>query len=116
MSLTPQVLRALKDIGAFEITWSDGTSFRLPFKFVRSECPCAECVHEITGERIIQPEWIPDDIQPTELSYAGNYFLSSSYDTFIPPAYTVKATIGVPGGKMRPMSTYAAQCAKPRLS
>ena len=75
MPLTPQALRALKDIGAFEITWSDGTSYRLPFKFVRSECPCAECVHEITGERIIQPEWIPDDIQPTELSYAGNYAL-----------------------------------------
>ena len=75
MSLTPQALRALKDIGAFEITWSDGTSYRLPFKFVRSECPCAECVHEITGERIIQPEWIPDGIQPTELSYAGNYAL-----------------------------------------
>ena len=75
MSLTPQALRALKDIGAFEITWSDGTSYRLPFKFVRSECPCAECVHEITGERIIKPEWIPDDIVPTELSYAGNYAL-----------------------------------------
>ena len=75
MSLTPQALRALKDIGAFEITWSDGTSYRLPFKFVRSECPCAECVHEITGERIIRPEWIPDDIVPTELSYAGNYAL-----------------------------------------
>lgn len=75
MSLTPQSLRALKDIGAFEITWSDGTSYRLPFKFLRSECPCAECVHEITGERIIRPEWIPDDIVPTELSYAGNYAL-----------------------------------------
>lgn len=75
MTLTPQALRARKDIGAFEITWSDGTSFRLPFKFVRSECPCAECVHEITGERIIRPEWIPDDIQPTDLSFAGNYAL-----------------------------------------
>ena len=79
MSLTPQALRALKDVGAFEITWSDGTSFRLPFKFVRSECPCAECVHEITGERIIQPEWVPDDIQPTELSYAGNYALKITW-------------------------------------
>ena len=79
MSLTPQALRALKDVGAFEITWSDGTSYRLPFKFVRSECPCAECVHEITGERIIKPEWIPDDICPTELSYAGNYALKITW-------------------------------------
>ncbi len=75
MQLIPQALRALKDSSAFEITWTDGKTFQLPFKLVRSECPCAECVHEITGERILQPEWIPDDIQPTELSYAGNYAL-----------------------------------------
>ena len=75
MSPVPQSLRALKDIGMLEIAWSDGTMFRLPFKLVRSECPCAQCIHEITGERMIKPEWIPDDIHPTELGYSGNYAL-----------------------------------------
>jgi DUF971 family protein len=76
MSLTPQSFRALKEAGVFEITWSDGSSYRLPFKLVRAECPCAQCVHEITGERIIQPEWVPEDIHPVELGHSGNYALT----------------------------------------
>jgi DUF971 family protein len=79
MPVTPQSLRALKDLRVLEIAWSDGTCFRLPFKLVRSECPCAQCIHEITGERIIQPEWIPEDILPTELGYSGNYALKVTW-------------------------------------
>jgi len=75
MPPVPQSLRALKDARTFEITWSDGSSYQLPFKLVRAECPCAQCIHEITGERIIKPEWIPDDIHPTDLGYSGNYAL-----------------------------------------
>ena len=75
MTPAPQSLRALKDVGLLEIAWSDGATYRLPFKLVRAECPCAQCIHEITGERILKPEWIPDDIHPTELGYSGNYAL-----------------------------------------
>jgi DUF971 family protein len=75
MSSVPQSLRALKDVRAFEIVWSDGSTYRLPFKLVRAECPCAQCIHEITGERILKPETIPEDIHPTELAYSGNYAL-----------------------------------------
>lgn len=75
MSPAPQSLRALKDERMLEITWSDGTTYKLPFKLVRVECPCAVCIHEITGERMIRPESVPDDIYPTELGYSGNYAL-----------------------------------------
>lgn len=75
MSVVPTALRALKDVGMLEITWSDGATYRLPFKLVRVECPCAQCIHEITGERIVRPEMIPDDIHPVELGYSGNYAL-----------------------------------------
>lgn len=72
---TPKALRALKDAGQLEIAWTDGSVFRLPFKLLRVECPCAQCIHEITGERIIQPDQIPEDITPTDLGYSGNYAL-----------------------------------------
>lgn len=75
MPPVPQSLRALKDVGMLEIVWSDGSAYRLPFKLVRAECPCAQCIHEITGERIIKSEWIPDDVHPTEMGYSGNYAL-----------------------------------------
>lgn len=75
MDLVPQSLRALKEIGAFEITWPNGSKYRLPFRLVRSECPCAQCIHEITGERMLDPNSIPADIRPVELGYSGNYAL-----------------------------------------
>ncbi len=75
MSPAPKSLRALSDARVLEITWADGSTYRLPFKLVRFECPCAQCIHEITGERMIQSESIPDDIRPTELGYSGNYAL-----------------------------------------
>lgn len=75
MPPVPSSLRALKDAGMLEIGWSDATTYRLPFKLVRLECPCAQCIHEITGERMIRPEMVPDDVRPVELSYSGNYAL-----------------------------------------
>jgi len=71
----PQSLKAIKEISAFEIAWPDGLTRHLPFKLVRCECPCAQCVDEISGVRILRPESIPDDIRPVELSYSGNYAL-----------------------------------------
>ena len=71
----PQSLKALKEVGVFEIVWPDGLVRHLPFKLVRCECPCANCVDEITGVRILKPESIPDEIRPVELGYSGNYAL-----------------------------------------
>lgn len=71
----PQSLRALKDAGVFEVTWPDGRVARLPFKLVRYECPCAQCIDEITGVRVLRPESVADDVRPVELGYSGNYAL-----------------------------------------
>jgi DUF971 family protein len=71
----PKSLKALKDAAVFEIAWPDGLTARLPFKLVRFECPCAQCIDEITGVRVLRPESIADDIHPTSLGYSGNYAL-----------------------------------------
>lgn len=47
----------------------------LPFRLVRQRCPCASCIDEITGERILDPQSVPPDIAPTGLSFTGNYAL-----------------------------------------
>jgi DUF971 family protein len=74
-SVPPQSLKALKDIRAFEIAWPDGQMFHVPFKLVRCECPCAQCIDEITGVRLLRPDTIPDDVHPVQLGYSGNYAL-----------------------------------------
>jgi DUF971 family protein len=72
-NLTPQTFRALRDQGHFEITWSDGRVDRLSFFDVRCGCPCAECISEVTGERLLKPAQVPRDVAPVELSHSGNY-------------------------------------------
>ena len=81
----PTNIRALRDDRELELQWPDGTLHRLPFRFLRGRCPCAVCVDENTGVRIIDVDAIPADINPVELSFAGNYALkikwSDRHDT-----------------------------------
>lgn len=85
MAENPKSIKTFKDKGTMELVWQDDRSFALPFKFIRGECPCAVCVNEFTGERILDITTIPEDICPTAMSYIGNYALkivwSDGHDT-----------------------------------
>ena len=71
---TPTHINQLTEQGCLEIVWADRT-VRFPFRFVREQCPCAQCVHEITGERILDPASIPADLSVRDLQLVGNYAL-----------------------------------------
>ena len=71
----PCNLRAHRERLLLEVVWDDGTSIELPFRLLRESCPCAACVDENTGRRILDITTIPDDIAPLKLSLAGNYAL-----------------------------------------
>jgi DUF971 family protein len=75
MSRTPQNLRVLTADGVFEVVWDPAATDRFPFRFLRIECPCAACVNEFTGERILDPATVPADIRPVGVDFAGNYGL-----------------------------------------
>lgn len=81
---TPTNIRALREAGVLEITWPDQTS-PISFKRLRGACPCAQCVDEITGVRILDVDAISEDIQPVHVSITGNYALkiawSDGHDT-----------------------------------
>lgn len=80
MSASPPThLRAHKETGLFELEWRDGTSANVPFALLRGRCPCASCVNEITGERILDLSTIPETIAPTKLGFSGNYALKISW-------------------------------------
>ncbi|MBX3444217.1 MAG: DUF971 domain-containing protein [Planctomyces sp.] len=73
--MPPTNIRAHRQDQVLELTWPDGVTQRLPFKRVRFECPCAGCVNEMTGERMLRMDSVPDDVAPTSLSLTGNYAL-----------------------------------------
>jgi ATP-binding protein involved in chromosome partitioning len=56
-----------------QITWEDGRVNLYHAPELRLLCPCAVCVSETTGERILKPESIPTDIQPLAVEPIGNY-------------------------------------------
>lgn len=67
------------------ITWSDGQVRHYPFVYLRGQCRCARCVDEVTGQRILDPATIPDDITINDMELVGNYALrivwSDGHDT-----------------------------------
>jgi DUF971 family protein len=59
--------------GAVKILWPGGAEVTIPFVRLRDACPCAECVDEHTGEKLLRIENIPPDVRPEQIQAVGNY-------------------------------------------
>jgi DUF971 family protein len=57
----------------FRIDWGEGKVAIIPSLTMRDACPCAACVEEFTGKKILDPKSIPADIRPLEIISVGNY-------------------------------------------
>jgi len=61
---------------ALRITWADGRVCRFEAPALRRACPCAQCVNEWTGQRVLKPEAVPDDITIGDIAIVGRYALN----------------------------------------
>jgi ATP-binding protein involved in chromosome partitioning len=64
-----------KDPQVTIITWDDDKVMRYPNRYLRSMCPCAQCVNEVTGERMIKVESIDPNVHIMSVSPVGRYAL-----------------------------------------
>ncbi|MFO0910307.1 MAG: DUF971 domain-containing protein [Isosphaeraceae bacterium] len=69
----PTNIRALQAEQILELTWDDGVAARLPYHYLRGECPCASCRDEWTGERIVDPASLRSDLRLEGMEGVGNY-------------------------------------------
>lgn len=74
MSDVPTDIQANRAEGVLRVAWG-GRRFDFPFVFLRGHCDCAHCVNEWTGERILDPATIPQDIVVEKLELVGSYAL-----------------------------------------
>ena len=58
------------------IEWSDGSQSRYTAAQLRRACPCAACVNEWTGEKMLKPESVPDSLTLNGTSLVGRYALN----------------------------------------
>ena len=79
MTAPPLSIKSRQQEGVLELQWSHGT-YRLPFRFLRGRCPCASCVNEVTGVRMVDVEDVPLAVAPTNLQFSGNYAIKISWN------------------------------------
>lgn len=62
------------------LAFSDGHEYALSYAELRFQCPCASCVDEHTGERIIRREQVKEGIRPTGVQLVGRYAVQISWN------------------------------------
>ena len=55
------------------IQWEDGHQGYHEYRYLRSQCGCAHCVSEMTGQRIVMLGDISSDVEAVEWIQIGNY-------------------------------------------
>ena len=67
--------------GALEILmeWTSGETFTVPYFELRFQCPCASCVDELTGKRVLRREQIKPDVKPMAVVPVGRYAIQINW-------------------------------------
>ena len=101
MPLPPIPKSIAREPGGVLIEWdAAGHAWLYPARELRLACPCAACVEEMTGRRLLRPEAVAADVRPDALSLVGAYGLrirwSDGHDTGIYTFELLRARCGCP--------------------
>ena len=80
MTDPPTNIRALQGEQVLEVTWPDHRVDRLSYRVLRSECPCASCRNEWTGERMLDPNSIRSDLKLVGMENIGTYAIQLGWN------------------------------------
>lgn len=56
-----------------ELAWNDGTRSEFVVRRLRLSCPCAACVNEWSGAKILNPAKVPKDVRIVRVFSVGRY-------------------------------------------
>jgi ATP-binding protein involved in chromosome partitioning len=63
----------------FSIEWSDGCVQDFRLCDVQRDCPCAHCVDELTGRRLLDSRLISDRVRAVAIRNVGRYALKIQF-------------------------------------
>ena len=58
------------------VAWGDGRECVYGAAALRRACPCAQCVNEWTGERVLAPDSVSDELEIADLQLVGRYAIN----------------------------------------
>ena len=76
--VTPTEIRKKTGEGMV-IRWQDDHASTLSARYLRGLCPCAQCVSEVSGQRLVSDEHIAPDVSIEAARTVGNYALHFSF-------------------------------------
>ena len=89
---------ALRPAG-IHIEWDDEARSVLEHRELRGACPCAACVHELTGKRMVGPGEVPANVEALDYMLVGRYAMqclwSDAHDTGIYPYVLLRKISGL---------------------
>jgi DUF971 family protein len=62
--------------GELGIVWEDGHESYYPSFDLRCACPCAQCIDEVSGKKLLRDDEVARDVHVVELHPVGNYAFS----------------------------------------
>jgi DUF971 family protein len=74
-AIEPREIKQVGDAG-LNITWGDGVTSSYKAADLRRACPCAQCVNEWTGQRVLKPEQVSEELAIADISIVGRYALN----------------------------------------
>jgi ATP-binding protein involved in chromosome partitioning len=70
---TPVPERIHRDDREIVVTWSAEHVSRYPARRLRLQCHCAMCREEMTGNPLLDPDTVPEDVRPERVELVGGY-------------------------------------------
>jgi DUF971 family protein len=87
--------------GGIRVRWPSGEEVVVPAARMRDACPCAGCVEEGTGRKLLDPATIPTDIRPLQITpvgaYAVQFHWSDGHSTGLYTWATLRQACGLAG-------------------
>ncbi|MDA1267087.1 MAG: DUF971 domain-containing protein [Planctomycetota bacterium] len=78
-SATQPVRIGRRDPARVVIEWADGHTTEYSTAQLRRLCPCAQCIHELTGRQLLDPASVPDDLTQRDVRLVGNYAIAVQF-------------------------------------
>ena len=64
---------AFDNDGNLLVRWDDGKESKFAPRWLRARCPCAECVEEWSGRRVVGEEQVKQDVRARGMKEIGRY-------------------------------------------